>query len=279
MSAIAPTPVPLRPPARRAMLRALVVRALRDQRLAPLTWGGALGGLCALMAGLYPSMEDAIGQIMERYPPALLEAFGVRRIDTLETFIHAEMFSIIVPLAVAYLAVRSATRLVSEGEERGHLDTLLATPLPRGLLVAGSLIATMLVLAAVLLVTGALPIAVALVVGESPAVAVFLAGIAGVFALAVLFAGVAVLVAGLSHRPAVVTGVAAALLGLMYVLDILATSIDGLAPLRRASAFHYYGAPMVDGFDPGAFATLLLAGLALAAVGAWLYGRRDIRSR
>jgi ABC-2 type transport system permease protein len=250
-------PAARQPPGPAAVLRALVARGLRDHRLAPLTWGGSLGALCALMAGLYPSMGDAIDRIMKLYPRNLLEAFGVSRIDSLE-------------------AARSATRLLVEAEERGHLDTLLAAPVERRVLVAGCVATTAVVLVEILAVIGAMPYLVGAIVGASPSLAVLLAGLAGVFALAIFFAGVAVLAAGLLHRSAAVTGVAAGLLALMYTLEFLGKAVSAASPLRYASAFRYYGAPMIDGFDPAAFAGLVVAGAALAAVGAYLFERRDV---
>ncbi len=54
------------------------------------------------------------------------------------------------------------------------------------------------------------------------------------------------------------------------------TSGYGAEPLRWLSAFRYYGAPMVEGFDPVTFAGLTVAGVLLARVGAVLFERRDV---
>jgi ABC-2 type transport system permease protein len=274
----APAPT-LRPPSRAALLRALIARGLRDQRTAPLTWGGSLGALCALMAALYPSMQDAIKRIMEEYPRNLLDAFGVAKIDSLEAWLHAEMFSLLVPLALAFFAVRSATRMLADAEERGYLDTLLATPLPRRVLVAGSCVATALALAAILAVIGALTVVAGAVVGAAPSIPVILAGLAGVYGIAIFFGGVAVLATGFLHRAGSVTGISAGLLAVMYTLNFVGKAVPSAAPLRFASAFRYYGAPMIDGFDPLACAGLIIAGAALATIGALLFERRDIVAR
>jgi ABC-2 type transport system permease protein len=264
------------PPSRTALLRALITRGLRDHRAAPLVWGGSLGVFCALMAALYPSMDDAIAKIMDEYPPELLDAFGVTTINSLESWLHAEMFSLLVPLGLAYFAVRSSTRMLADAEERGYLDTLLATPLPRRLLVAGSFAVTAIVLVAILAVIGLLTVVGGVAFGATPSVPVLLAGLAGVFALATFFAGVAVLTAGAVHHAALVTGIASGLLALMYTLNFVGGAVDGAEPVRWLSAFRYYGAPMVDGFDPLTFAGLTLAGVVLAAGGALLFERRDV---
>lgn len=257
----------------------LIDRCLRDQRAAPLTWGGPVGGMCALMAALYPSMEDAIRRIMEVYPKNVLAAFGIERIDSLEAWLHTEMFSLIVPLTLAFFAIRSATRMLVGAEERGYLDILLATPLTRRALVAGSFVATLVVLVAVLSVVGLATLVAGILAASDPAPTVLLGGLAGVFALAAFFAGVAVLLAGVVRGSSHVVGIASGLVLAMYLIDFLGKVTSTIQPLRVASAFRYYGAPLIDGFDVATFTGLCLAGVASASLGAILFDRRDLGGR
>ena len=120
-----------RAPSAAASLLAIVRRGLRDHRRAPLTWGGSLGAMCALMAAIWPSIEGSINDALESYPEALKDAFNIRQLTTVEQYIDAEMLSLIVPLAVAVLAVRIVTRAIAGAEEQRHLDTLLAAPVSR----------------------------------------------------------------------------------------------------------------------------------------------------
>ena len=87
-------------------MRAVLRRGLRDNRRAPLTWGGSLGAMSALMAAMWPSIEGTINDALENYPQGLKDAFNIRALDSLAAYIDAEMLSLIVPLAVAFLAVR-----------------------------------------------------------------------------------------------------------------------------------------------------------------------------
>ena len=48
------------------------------------------------------------------------------------------MLSLIVPLAIAFLAVRIVTRAISTAEESSYLDIVLVTPVRRRTLVAGA---------------------------------------------------------------------------------------------------------------------------------------------
>ena len=258
-----------------ATLRAVIRRGLRDQRRAPLIWGGSLGAMSALMAALWPSIEGSVDTLLRSYPEKLKEAFNIRALTSVEAYIDAEMLSLIVPLALAFLAVRVTVGLLSGAEEGGRLDIVLAAPVARRTLAAAAFAVAAVVVAAVLAVIIALTWVVGTAVGADPSLVVLGRGLANVWPLAMFFAGLAVLAAGRLHRGAPVTAVATGTLGGMYVLDLVGKLAD-LPALRAVSAFRYYGSAIQDGIDPLAFAGLTLAGAALAVLGAWLLERRDI---
>ena len=162
-------------------------------------------------------------------------------------------------------------------EERGFLDTVLAAPLARRTLVAGSFIVRALVVAVVLVVITALTWLTGTIAGADPSLVVLGRGFANVWPLAMLFGGLALLAAGTLHRAASVTAVSVGVLATMYIVDLMGKLADPIEPLRYASAFKYYGSAVQDGIDPLAFAGLALAGAALATAGALLFDRRDVR--
>jgi ABC-2 type transport system permease protein len=273
------TPAPARTalaPSWRRSLRAVVRRGLRDNRRAWLTWGLPLGAMSALMAAIWPSVEGALDEALENYPESLKEAFNIREITSVEAYIDAEMMSLIVPLAIAFLAVRIMTRAIAAAEEQRYLDTLLAAPVARTTLMAGTLLVAAVVVAVVLAVMTALTWLAALLVGTDASLVVLGRGAANVWPLAMLFAGVAAVAAGTLHRSAPVTAIATGTLVGMYVIDLVGKLADEVEPLRYASAFKYYGSAIQDGIDPLAFAGLTLAGVALTVVGAVLLRRRDV---
>jgi ABC-2 type transport system permease protein len=265
------------PPSRLASLRALVRRGLRDRRRAPLTWGLPLGAMSALEIALYPSVEDSLSDLVKSYPSGLKEAFRIDQLNSVEAFLDAEMLSLIVPLAVAFFAIRSVARAIPGLEEQGHLDALLATPLPRRVLVAGSLVVTALATAAVLGVLYAASMLADLLAGTDLSAAKLAAGIGNVWPLAFFFAGLATLATAFARRSATVTAIAAGTLMAMYVIDLVGKVADPAEPFRVVSVFKYYGSAIQDGIDPLAFAGVTLAGVLLAAVGALMFERRDLR--
>jgi beta-exotoxin I transport system permease protein len=257
-------------------LRAAVRHGLKGRTRSILVWGGSLGALGAFMAAIYPSVQDALDKAVKDYPAGLKQAFGIEDLNTVEAYVHAEMFSLIVPLAIAYLAVRVVAQAVVAAEERGYLDTILALPLSRRVLLAGAYLVCGLVSAAILVITGALTFAVGRAAGTGISLGLMTAGALGVWPLAMFFGGVAALAAGAFHRSGAVTGIAMGTAVGMYALDLAGRLTDALEPLRWASAFRYYGQPLRDGIDPAAFIGLTAAGVLLAVVGALLFERRDV---
>jgi ABC-2 type transport system permease protein len=265
-----------RPISAGAAIRAQVRRGLRDMSRTPLQWGLPLGLFSAMIVFVWPSIEDSTRELMKNYPQGLKEAFGLTELDSVESYIAVEMLSFIVPLAVAFLAVRTVARSISGAEEGRWLDTLLATPLTRERLVVGVLIVTAIVVAAVLAVTLALTMVAGVLSGTDPSLAKIGRGMANVWPLAMFFAGVATLLAGRFRGSAAVTATAAGILVGMYLLDVLGRVADELESLRWISAFRHYGDAVRDGIDPLAFVGLTLAGATLAAVGALMLRSRDL---
>ncbi len=228
------------------------------------------------MAAIYPSVQSSIEDISRNYPAGLKEAFGVQAMNTVEGYVHAEMFSLIVPLAIGYFAIRAVAGPIVGAEERGDLDTILTLPLSRSVLVVGSFIVAAVVSVTILAITGAMTFIAGRIAGTHISLGLVIAGSMGVWPLALFFAGVSALASGALHGSRTVTGIALAVLVAMYAIDLAGRLAHGLEPLRWISAFRYYGAPLRDGIDPASFIGLTAAGVLLLIAGAVLIERRDI---
>jgi ABC-2 type transport system permease protein len=64
----------------------------------------------------------------------------------------------------------------------------------------------------------------------------------------------------------------------MYVIDLVGRLDPDLSGLRYVSIFKYYGKAIEDGIDPLSFVGVTAAAVVLAALGAWLFERRDLAS-
>jgi ABC-2 type transport system permease protein len=259
-----------------SQLGALVLTHLSDRRRSLLAWGVPLGLWSAFIVLIFPSVEGALSKAIKNYPPALKEAFGIGELTNVEQYLHAEMLSLIVPLALGYLAVRAVASGLSGAAESGRLDVLLSAPVSRSRLVAASFAATAVELAIVLVLTVILTGLGSLVSGADLSLGSALVGYANVWPLALVFAGLGVIATGFSLRTSVVTGAVAGVLVTMYVIDLIGKLDPGLSGLRYASVFKYYGNAIEDGIEPIAFIGVTAAAIIFAAVGAWLFERRDL---
>jgi beta-exotoxin I transport system permease protein len=257
-------------------MRHLVATHLRDRRRSVLAWGLPLGLWSAFIVAIFPSIEDALSKATQGYPPALKEAFGVSELANVEQYLQAEMLSLIVPLALGYLAVRAVASGLSGAAESGRLDVLLSAPVSRRSLAGASFAASAVELAMVLAVTIVLTMLGSLISGAGLELGSAVAGFANVWPLALLFAGLGVVATGWSLRTSVVTGSVAGVLVSMYVVDLIGRLDSDLSEVRYVSVFKYYGNAIEDGIDPLAFWGVAAFAVLAAALGAWLFERRDL---
>lgn len=266
----------LHAPAWPDILRAVVRRGLRDRLREVVIWGLSIGVYGAFMAAIYPSMQSSIEKMLKSYPTALKEAFGAQSMNTVEGYLHAEMFSLIVPLALGYFAIRAIAGPTVGAEERGYLDTILALPISRTVLIAGAYLVAALSSLAILVMTGLLTFLGGTLAGTHISLGSVTAGVLGVWPLALFFGGISAVASGALHSPRAVNGIALGALIAMYAIDLAGRLAHSLEPIRWASAFRYYGAPMVDGIDPASFIGLASVGVLLLIAGELLLERRDV---
>lgn len=257
-------------------LAALVGFHLRERRRSPLAWGLPLGAMSAFIVAIYPSVQGALTKVVAQYPEGLKQAFGIGELANVEQYLHGEMLSLIVPLAVGYLAARAVASDLSGAAESGRLEVVLSAPVTRGAVCLAAFLAAAVEVGAVLLLTLLLSLLGSLVAGAGLGVGHALAGFAAVWPLALVGGGLAVVVSGFSLKTSVVTGVVAGFLVAMYVIDLVGKLDQGIAGIRYASIFRYYGNAIEDGIEPTAFVGLAAFALVLATVGAVLFERRDL---
>jgi ABC-2 type transport system permease protein len=258
------------------MIAALVRSHLHDRRRAVLAWGLPLGLMCAFEVAIYPAVEDSLRKAMRGYPEGLKEAFGIGQLNDVGQYLHAEMLSLILPLALGYLAARAVASGLTGAAESGRLDVLLSAPASRRGLVASGFLGSAVELAEVLLVTGVLTGLGSLLAGSGLEAGPATAGFANILPLALFFAALTIVAAGFSLRTSVVTGSVAGVLVAMYVVDLIGRLDTSLSSLRYLSVFKYYGNAIEDGIEPLAFIGVTLAAVLVAALGAWLFERRDL---
>ena len=279
MTVLAEVPRTIARPMRAPWLR-FAAYVARRKRFAPLAWGLPLGLMAVMIVAVFPTIRDSsqLDELISSYPDALKEAFGISDASfrSISGYLAAEIFSMIAPFTAAAFMIHAVTTGVSGAEHRGMLDVTLSAPVRRRHLLLGHLAGGAAILLAIALVLGACTQLAALVFGVDLPLGKTLAGVLNLWPLGVFSGGVALLLAGISRRPAVVGGGSAAVLVLMYLVEVLGKLSDAFAAADGLSAFHYYGSAIEDGLDAGSAAILVAAGALLAAVGCALFERRDV---
>lgn len=113
-------------------MSAVFWHAMRQQRVAVLSYGLGLALYAALLILLYPSVESTMAQMSESYPQEILEAFGVAGTSLSDPrgFVSVEFLSM-TPLILGAFAVFAATGVLAGEESTGTMEFLAALPLSR----------------------------------------------------------------------------------------------------------------------------------------------------
>jgi ABC-2 type transport system permease protein len=242
-------------------------------------------GLVAFTVAFYPSVKGnaSFDELFKDLPDTVRALVGAQEgvpISSPAGYLHARLFSIMVPVLLLTFGIGLGARAIGGNEADGTLELLLANPVTRPRVVAERYLAVVLLLAAVTVALSVSLLAFAPLVGLLDGIRIsrLLAAGAAAFCLALIHATLAFTVGCAAGRPgpavAVTTSVAAA----GYLVQGLAATSDALGPMETLSPWHWYldRNVLVDGLAPGAVvAPVLVAGLLFAA-GAWLFNRRDL---
>lgn len=242
-------------------------------------------GLVAFTVAFYPSVKGnaSFDELFKDLPDTVRALVGAQEgvpISSPAGYLHARLFSIMVPVLLLTFGIGLGARAIGGSEADGTLELMLANPVTRPRVVAERYVAVVLLLAAVTVALSVSLLAFAPLVGLLDGIRIsrLLAAGAAAFCLALIHATLAFAVGCAAGRPgpavAVTTSVAAA----GYLVQGLAATSDALGPMETLSPWHWYldRNVLVDGLEPGAVvAPVLVAGLLFAA-GAWLFNRRDL---
>jgi ABC-2 type transport system permease protein len=249
--------------------------AIRRHYRGVLFWTLGVTIYVASIVLIFPSFRDSGAIDMSQYPESIREAFNIQSMNTIESFLSAEVFNYM-PLVLMFIPITIFGGAIAGAEERGALDLLFGNPLPRPIFVIAYWLAVALMMLTLLVVMGlggwiaALLIDAGLSFGESMRAAL------NVFPITMAAGGLALLLSATVRQKAVAVGVPAALMFLMYLVDIIGKISTTYAGLRDVSFFKAYGDALQEGTPWTGAALLLAIGLALSALAIPAFNRRDI---
>jgi ABC-2 type transport system permease protein len=268
-----------------AMLGSVFSKTLRDHRRALVGWSIGLVGVALMYSAFYPSIVDnarALSTYLKTFPEPLQRAFFGSDVDFISPggYLQTELFGFFGPILMLVFAIGTGARAIAGEEEDRSLDLLLSTPLARSRVVrdkALALIAGAAILAAVVW-------AALLVIGPpfdlDPGFANIGAACSMLFLLAVTFGMVALAAGCATGQRGRAVAIAAGLAAAMWILDVLAPSVEAIAWLQKLSAFYYYdeNTPVKHGLVPLNIAVLAGASAVAYVVAVTTFERRDLAS-
>ncbi len=240
---------------------------------------GAIMALMGLVLGpMFVPMQDSIGQMMAMIPEEFVRFLGGADMATPAGFLNGEMYSMMAPAAVIWVAIVSASKALAGEIEAGSMGLLAINPISRRHLALDKAGAMLVHVAVASLLTG-LGVWVGVLIADLPIPAM------NVLAVSLHLALLGTATGALALLFSVITGrrmpsllLAAAAAFVAYVLASFLPLSDSLRGLVAVSPWHHYNGsdPLANGLDVGSAGILA----ALTALLLWAavvrYERCDI---
>ena len=265
------------PPGTVALVRTLLRSDLRERARGALLTGLGLAALAVMTFALYPSVADSFGGFGEELPEGVANLIG-SDYSTLVGWVDGQLVAGLLPLALLVLGGAVASGLTAGREESGELALPLSTPAGRREVVASAFLAAVGLAAAAALVD-----VVGFVVGDALVdddlgLGATLVTHLHLWSLAVVGAGLGLLVSALVARRVVALSAVVAVAVLSFLVSGFAPTLDGFGWLEVLSPVSWALAhdPLTDGVGVGGLLAALGVGTVLVAAAVPLYDRRDL---
>ena len=217
--------------------------------------------------------------VFQDLPPAMVEAFGIEALGTIEGFLGVQIYNFVWLLGLGLYFAYAAGGIIADDIENERLDLLLAFPLSRSRLLLEKFASLLLPLLTLNVVVGAAIYVFVLAIGESvdPAHLV-LAHLLSIPYLLVC-AAIGLIFSVVVDRTAVAERAAIGLVFVLYLMESVVGGGTDFEWLQYISPTHYYEPTpiLLEGtyelLDTG---VLLLAFVLLVIVSQALFQRRDL---
>lgn len=239
-------------------------------------YGLALG---AAVGALWPPLKTTFADLSDSLPAAVDQLMGGVSLATPAGWMNAEMMTFIAPGFLIAIAIISGGRAIAGEEDGRTMGLVLSTSASRTTFLAAkttAVVAHVLIVSVVMffgLLLGNLIGDMGIGVGFLVAATVQMALLGLVFGAIALTVGVA----GADRRRT--TAISAGLAGLSLVLAVFLPLSESLKSLAKFNFWYPYSAnvALVNGFDWGLAAVLVVCAFVISAVGFVIFPRRDLR--
>jgi len=264
----------------RLALTSSFYKAVMDRLLVTLIVGLGVGAMGLTMGPMWLAIEDIIGEMLSQFPEELLSIAGGADMATASGWYTGEMFSIVVPFAIMFVAASSAARAFGGEMENETIGLVMSTPTRRTRLAADKVVAMVIHVAVAAGLVGLLTW-VGIVMSDIDI------SVANIFAICFMVALLSVFVGGIAMVVSIIAGrgVVAILVGMLVAIVMYAWSsfvpmADAIAGAAWLSPWHHYIAtdPMGSGIDWASAALLAILAVIPLLISVYLFKRRDIRA-
>ncbi|MGI9607918.1 MAG: ABC transporter permease subunit [Acidimicrobiales bacterium] len=260
----------------------LAARYLAARARSLIAWALGILGFTLLIVAIYPTVRDSenFSAAVEDYPDAIKEFLGGEAAFDLASgpgFLNAEMYSLMLPLLLAFVAVGIGASLGGD-QESGLMDVVLANPISRAGVVMAKTITLIVSVVGLAAIVGVSVLAFDPVVDLGIGVSNVMAATVATSLLVIFHGLVAAAVGALTGRRSAAIGVAVTVFAAGYILNGLGGLVSWLEPLRPISPYHHAvgGNPLLEGWNATGFAVLAAMSVATFAATIVAFERRDI---
>ena len=220
-----------------------------------------------------------IEEVFEDLPPAMLEAFGIESLSTIEGFLGAELFNFVWLLGLGLYFAYVAGGLVAGDVETERMDLLLSFPVTRSRLLVEKFAALLIPILAVNALGGPAIYLFVVAVGESmSAWNLFLVHLLSV-PYHLVCAGIGIVFSVAADRAAIAERGAVGTVFVLYLVESVVGGADAYDWIQYLSPTQYYEPTpiLIDGtFEAIDSVILLVAFAGLLILAQALFERRDI---
>ncbi len=232
-----------------------------------------------MIGAMYPLMDEALLDLSDQFPEALMAMVGGGDMSTAEGFFQVETFGLVAPIAVMVVTVVIAARALAGEEASRTIGLLLANPISRTTVLLEKSVAMLISAIVVGVATFAGVAAGSLVGGLDMDMANIAATCALVTLLGLAFGALALFLGAATGLARIATYGTIGLALVMFIANAFLPLSDRLAGYAKWSPFYYYlsSDPLLNGMHWGhagvlGAITVVLLGLAIVA-----FQRRDLR--
>ncbi len=253
-------------------------KALADRALLVLIAGLAMGAFNVMMGPMFLALEDAIAEMLEAMPESIMAIAGGADMATASGFYTGEMYSIMVPFAVIYVAVASAAKAFGGEIENQTIGLVAASPIRRVRLATDKVVA-MIIHAFVAAAIMGLGVWIGALIADLDI------STANIVAITIMVTLLACAAGGLAMIISIITGrgTVAILMGMLVAVFAYAWSsfvpmAEQIADFAWLSPWHHYIGtdPLGAGIDWASAALLAILALIPLAAAIALFRRRDL---